>query len=92
MKALGRLRHYCVKSTDQMVDFSNTEKAYHFKSFGELLRHYLVYKLFSVDILVRNSNRVSVHVRVCGSEGDSVTYSCCTGVSECLGGECLSGP
>lgn len=41
-----------------MVDFSDTEKVYRFKSFGELVRHYLVFKLFSVDNLVKNSDKL----------------------------------
>ena len=41
------------------LDFSNTREAYRSKTFGELFRHYLVYKVFSYTSVVENSQRVS---------------------------------
>ena len=41
------------------LDFSNTREAYRSKTLGELLRHYLVYQVFSYTSVVENSQRVS---------------------------------
>ena len=40
------------------LDFSNTREAYRSKTFGELLRHYLVYKVFAYKLVVESSQRV----------------------------------
>ena len=51
--------------TDNRIDFSNIQKAFRSKTTGELARHYLVYKLFSYDVLVNNSNTVSTRLCRC---------------------------
>ncbi len=62
-RALGGLRWRSVqRATHTKVDFTDTQKAYGLKSFSELLRHYVVYKLFSVTSIVRHSDKVCVCV------------------------------
>ena len=41
------------------LDFSNTREAYRSKTFRELLRHFLVYKVFSYTPVVENSQKVN---------------------------------
>lgn len=49
-------------SRNSSLDFSNTKEAYRSKSFAQLLRHYLVYKVFAYTSVVENSQRVSERV------------------------------
>ncbi len=55
----GAIRWRSVVRSHPTVDFTDTKKAYHLKSFSELLRHYLLYKIFGFKSLVRHSNKVS---------------------------------
>ena len=45
------------------LDFSNTVEAFRSKSMAELLRHYFVYKSFTFNTLVDNSQKVSSTTR-----------------------------
>ena len=46
------------KGASPKLDFSNTKEAFRSKRFSELLRHYLVYRSFSFNRLVDNSQMV----------------------------------
>lgn len=47
-------------SSSAALDFTNTERAYKFKTTKELLRGYLVYNLFSFGFLVDRSKQVGM--------------------------------
>lgn len=47
------------RARDMAPDFEDTREAYRSKSFSELLRHYAVFKLFTITPLVNNNKQVS---------------------------------
>ena len=73
------LRHISTAKQDkttsehEQLDFGNTKEAYRSKTFSELLRNYVVFKIFSFKILVDNNktvrpylkSEVASHLRAC---------------------------
>lgn len=59
MSTLRRFLSNAAKAST--VDFSNTREAYQSKSVRQLLRHYLVYRIFAYTRIVDNSEKVSCH-------------------------------
>lgn len=61
-----RARCYCSvqpPSGKEELDFNNTKEAFRSKSFREVLRHWIVFKMLSFDTLVEHSQGVcNVHV------------------------------